>query len=104
VSDQDVFVHNSCGGKYPKDFQSNKTAQKGAKFNSQGEARSIARTKVGRDPVNIGDNKLRSQNGKWQYRSEPGELSGHGKGQPHIHLEKLDPITGEIIENWHLYW
>ena len=47
----------------------------------------LQETKVGRDPVNIGDNKLRSQNGKWQYRSEPGGLLGHGKGQPHIHLE-----------------
>ena len=54
--------------------------------------------------MNIGDNKLRSQESKWQYRSKLGDLLGHGKVQPHIYLEKLNPIIGKTIENWHLYW
>jgi hypothetical protein len=33
------------------------------------------------------------------------DLAGHGANDsPHVHLERLDPATGEVLENWHLRW
>ena len=83
--------------KYPRDFQTRKTVQRSAQFESEGAAKALAREKLGKKPVKIGDNKLRSQNGKWQYRAKPVDTENN-----HIHLERLNPRTGEIIENWHL--
>jgi hypothetical protein len=72
---------------------------------SEGEARALARTKIGADPVEIGPGKLRSQDGTWQYRAKPSDLAGqHDAKGPHIHLERLDPKTGEVRDNWHLYF
>jgi hypothetical protein len=84
---------------YPADFASNKTQNHGAQFSSEGEARAFARQKVGSDPVKVGPNKLRSQDGRWQYRAKPGDTKLN-----HVHLERLDPRTGEVLDNWHLYW
>lgn len=33
------------------------------------------------------------------YRAEPDDVL---KG--HVHLERIDPETGAVLENWHLYW
>jgi hypothetical protein len=93
------------GGRYPSDRATGNTKNFSAKFNSEGEARAFARQKVGRDPVEVEPGKLRSQDGRWQYRAKPNDLMGHGAGDsPHVHLEQLDPATGEVLQNWHLRW
>jgi len=82
---------------FPRDFQTKETKQQSADFSSEGEARQLAREKVGKDPVDIGDNKLRSQDGRWQYRAKAVDTADN-----HVHLERINPETGEVIENWHL--
>lgn len=84
---------------YPADFQTKNTEQFSAKMNSERDARNLARTKLGKDPVEVGPNKWRSRDGVWQYRAKPGDVS-----DKHIHLERLDPRTGEVLQNWHLRW
>ena len=95
VGEDQILVHNKC----KNDFQTKSTQQKSATFGSERAARNFARTKVGRNPIQAGPNKLRSNNGVWQYRAKPGDLA-----QNHIHLEKLNPKTGEVLVNWHLRW
>jgi hypothetical protein len=82
---------------YPRDEQTNATQNFSANFRSEREARNFARQKVGRNPVSVGENKLRSANGKWQYRAKPVDTRDN-----HIHLEELDPKTGDVIRNYHL--
>ena len=94
VSDIGVLVHNGCG-----DFQTKATQQKSIWFDSERQARSFARTKVGHNPIKTGTGKLVSQNGKWQYRAKIGDLLDN-----HIHLEMLNPSTGEVLINYHLRW
>ena len=90
---------------YPDDFQSKNTIQRSANFKTEREARALCREKLGSDPVEIGEGKLRSKNGRWQYRAKDGDITGkHSNGEGHIHLEKLDPKTGEVLENWHFTW
>ena len=87
------------------DYAAKNTINRSAKFASEREARALARTKLGRDPVEFDAGKLRSQNGRWQYRAKAQDLQGHGPGDgPHIHLERLNPSTGEVLENWHFRW
>ena len=95
VGEQSLLVHNRCGN----DFSTKTTQNKSATFGSEREARNFARTKIGRNPFQVGLNKLRSSNGVWQYRAKPGDLA-----QNHIHLEKLNLKTGEVLVNWHLRW
>ncbi len=95
VGGTEVLVHNKC----KKDFQTKNTTQKSAQFGSEREARNLARTKVGHNPVNIGDGKFRSSDGIWQYRAKPNDIA-----QRHIHLERLNPRIGEVLVNWHLRW
>ncbi|QDU75859.1 hypothetical protein Pan97_29010 [Bremerella volcania] len=97
VSCLGILVHNASAKTYPRDYQTKNTRQQSANYNSEGEARALARQKVGKNPVDVGDNKLRSQDGRWQYRAKPVDTN-----QNHVHLEKLDPVTGEVLENWHL--
>jgi RHS repeat-associated protein len=90
---------------YPRDYSTKNTINRSAQYGSEGEARALARQKVGSNPVEVEPGKLRSQDGVWQYRAKAQDLSGHGPGDtPHIHLERLDPQTGEVLENWHLRW
>ena len=98
-TDVSVLVHNQNCKNYPNDYSTKATENKSAYYNSEGEARSVARTKVGHNPVDIGDNKLRSQDGVWQYRAKPVDTNDN-----HVHLERLNPDTGEVITNWHLRW
>ena len=86
-------------GKFLPDFASKNTKNWSAVMNSEGEARALARTKLGPNPVKAGANKLRSTDGKWQYRAKPGDVE-----DGHIHLEELDSDTGEVIQNVHLRW
>jgi len=90
---------------YPQDYASARTQNHSARFSSEGEARSLARQKIGKEPVEIEPGKFRSRDGKWQYRAKPEDLQGHRPGDtPHVHIERLDPRTGEVLENWHLRW
>jgi RHS repeat-associated protein len=86
-------------GKYPRDFPTDNTKKWSSVCKSEGDARNLARTKLGKDPVQIERHKWRSQDGKWQYRAKPGDLMLR-----HIHLEELNPKTGEVIQNLHLRW
>jgi hypothetical protein len=92
--------------KYPSDWsEKGKTKNSTSTYNSERDARNHARTQLGDNPVYVGDNKYRSQDGKWQYRAKENDLSGHEPGDtPHVHLERLDPDTGFVIENYHLRW
>jgi hypothetical protein len=90
---------------YPQDYSSVRTQNHSAKFSSDREARSLARQKIGKDPVEFEPGKFRSRDGRWQYRAKPEDLQGHRPGDtPHIHIEHLDSKTGEVLENWHLRW
>jgi hypothetical protein len=99
-----VLVHNtqSCFV-WHRDYATAATKNASYYFKSEGEARALARTKLGSNPVDgslYGDPfKWRSRDGKWQYRAKPGDLAEH-----HIHLEELDPATGRVIQNYHLRW
>ena len=95
VGKESVLVHNLCR----KDFATKATQNKSATFGSEREARNFARTKIGHNPVQVESGKLRSSNGIWQYRAKVNDLA-----QRHIHLEKLNAKTGEVLINWHLRW
>ena len=84
---------------YPHDAPNAHTNNWSGMFKSEGEARQLAREKLGKNPVKISPNKWRSSNGKWQYRAKSGDVGEH-----HIHLEELDPKTGRVIQNLHLRW
>lgn len=92
--------------RYPQDYQNSKTVQREAMFRNEGEARATAFRMMfpsGRlgisDPVQVAPGKWRSYNGRWQYRAKPIDYT-----QNHIHIERLDPVTGHVRENWHLRW
>ena len=90
---------------YVKDYSTDNTVNRSAKYASERDARNFARTQLGRDPVQVASGKLRSQDGRWQYRGKPEDLKGHGPSDSaHVHLERLNPKTGEVLENWHLRW
>lgn len=86
-------------GGYLRDFQTPRTIKRDAFFSSEGQARQLAREKVGHNAVVVEANKLRSVDGRWQYRAKPIDTTNN-----HVHIERLDPTTGEVLENWHLYW
>jgi RHS repeat-associated protein len=85
--------------KYVRDFPTKATKNWSATFKSEGEARNLVRHKLGKNPVEVEPGKWRSADGKWQYRAKPGDLA-----DKHIHLEELNPETGEVIQNLHLRW
>ena len=80
-------------GDYPRDYQTKNTEQLNAYFGSEGEARNVARQKVGSDPVDLGDNKLRSEDGRWQYRAKPGDVE-----QYHVHLKNSIQRLGKCFK------
>lgn len=86
-------------GHFLRDFPSSNTNNWSAYYASEGDARQMARRKVGNDPVEVEPNKWRSRDGKWQYRAKPDDVA-----DGHIHLEELDPATGEVKQNVHLRW
>ena len=43
-------------------------------MSSEGEARALAREKLGPSPIEVEPGKFRSADGKWQYRAKPGDL------------------------------
>ncbi|MFS8064966.1 MAG: hypothetical protein ACMG6S_01215, partial [Byssovorax sp.] len=96
---------SSGSGTPVKDFSTPATKNSSGKYASEREARAMARTKLGRNPVQVESGKLRSQDGRWQYRGKAIDLEGHGPmDTPHIHLEQLNPETGEVLYNLHLRW
>ena len=90
VAESGVLVHNTC----KPDYATKDTVNLSSKMKSKGHARAMARTKIGRNPVKVGDGKLRSANGVWQYRAKVGDVA-----QRHVHLERLDPKTGKVLVN-----
>ncbi len=84
---------------HKKDIPDANTKNWSAEFNSEAEARALAREKLGSNPVEVEPNKWRSADGKWQYRAKPGDVMDN-----HIHLEELDPATGIVKQNLHLRW
>lgn len=101
-SDSDAASGDGGGtsdGNYPKDYSTKNTKNQSGTFKSEREARNVARTKLGKNPIQVEPNKWRSRDGKWQYRAKPGDLK-----DKHIHLEELNPKTGEVLQNYHLRW
>ena len=91
---------NPCGRPgYPRDFATKNTKNWSSGVKSEGEARAFARAKLGRNAVEVEPAKWRSADGKWQYRAKEGDLLDR-----HIHLEELNPQTGEVLQNLHLRW
>ena len=95
VTNAGVLVHNKC----INDHKTGRTVERDIKFDSERQARSFARTKVGHNPLDNGSGKLVSQDFRWQYRAKLVDVS-----QGHIHLERLNPKTGEVLINYHLWW
>ena len=97
-----------CGPKkrsYPRDYATPDTKNLSGSHASERDARAFAKRKLGRNSVEIEPGKLRSQDGHWQCRAKQIDLAGHGPNDtPHVHLEQLDPSTGEVLINWHLRW
>ena len=93
----------SCGAVVPTgaiaDYATEDTVMSSAYFQSEGEARAFARTKLGSDIVEVSPGKWRSADGRWQFRAKPGDVSDN-----HVHLELINPQTGEVIQNLHLRW
>ena len=87
------------GLKFYRDFLSKNTKNFSSLMKSQRQARNLALNKLGKNPVKVEKYKWRSANGKWQYRAKPSDIADR-----HIHLEELDPKTGEVIRNFHLRW
>jgi hypothetical protein len=98
VGDGKWLVHNTCRV-YPPDFSTSRTHNWTSWANSEQDARQLAREKLGSNPVEVAPNKWRSQDGKWQYRAKPGDVE-----QKHIHLEEINPLTGEVLQNLHIRW
>jgi len=82
-----------------RDHVTRNTRNWSAALKSEGDARALARQKLGSNPVEVEPGKWRSADGKWQYRAKPGDVSNR-----HIHLEELNPQTGEVLQNVHLRW
>lgn len=99
VKGMKAFDAARSGMKFLPDIVTKATKNHGHLMKSQRHARNIDRQKLGKNPVQVGANKWRSDDGKWQYRAKPGDLN-----QNHIHIEELNPATGEVLNNHHLYW
>jgi len=84
---------------YPRDFATENTTNWSSQMATERDARNLAREKIGSDPVQVGRNKWRSRDGRWQYRAKDGDIADR-----HIHLEQLNPRTGEVTQNLHLRW
>ena len=65
---------------YLPDFSTENTVSSSSFYASERHARSVARDMLGRDPVQVAPGKLRSLDGKWQYRGKPQDLAGHSPG------------------------
>jgi hypothetical protein len=86
-------------GGYLRDVPTKNMINNGYQYNSRGHAFDTGFKALGRNPVQIGPGKWRSQDGRLQLRAKPGDLEDN-----HIHLEKIDPASGKVIENNHLYF
>ena len=93
------WVKRAFGKSNVSDFSTKSTKNWSAAFKSEGEARALARTKLGVNPTEIAPGKWRSADGKWQYRAKSDDVL-----ERHIHLEELNPETGEVLQNLHLRW
>lgn len=87
------------GARYLDDFVTKNTKYFSGMLKSEGDARALARRRIGHNPVEVSPGKWRSRDGKWQYRAKPGDVA-----DGHVHIEELNPRTGEVLQNWHLRW
>jgi hypothetical protein len=94
-----IEIYKVPRGKFLREFPTKNTKNWSAAFKSEGEARAIARQKLGKSPIEVEPGKWRSVDGKWQYRAKIGDVADR-----HIHLEELNPETGEVLQNVHLRW
>jgi hypothetical protein len=95
-----AMERNSSAAEFSNDYTvKGKTKNWSAYFTSEGEARNLATEMLGSDPVEVEPNKWRNQDGKWRYIAKPGDV-----GVYYIHLEELNPKTGEVKQNLHLRW
>ncbi|MEO6061894.1 MAG: polymorphic toxin-type HINT domain-containing protein [Thermoflexales bacterium] len=112
VGDEQVLVHNDCltgsnGRRYPRDYQVNDkdaTASKPATrqlrmgpFPDELAVRGKGMKELGPDPVRVEPSKWRNQDSSLQFRT-----NNAPKGW--ANLEGLDPETGRVIWNKHLWW
>jgi hypothetical protein len=73
-----AWVYNVSCSIFLRDFATENTVNRSARYGSEREARNLARTKLGSNPLQVEPGKLRSQDGRWQYRAKPSDLAGHG--------------------------
>jgi hypothetical protein len=52
-----------------------------------------------KEAVEVEPGKWWSVDGKWQHRVKDGDVTKN-----HIHLEELNPKTGQVLQNLHLRW
>ncbi len=62
-------------GKFVKDYATKNTKNFSSYFKSEREARNLARTKIGKNPIEVELNKWRSADGKWQHRAKAGDVN-----------------------------
>jgi uncharacterized protein RhaS with RHS repeats len=91
-------------GRRVDDFSNASTINSSLKFNNMQEAGDYAMKHIGGDPVQVSTGKVRSSDGRWQFRGKPNDISGAHGGGSHMHLEELNPVTGQVINNQHLYY
>jgi hypothetical protein len=98
-----ILVHNANKPVYRVDKPNQKAQNKSKDFETEIQARSYAMRKLGKNPVKPFEYKYRSYDGVWQYRAKPSDVNGE-HGGTHVHLEKLDIKTGDVLINIHLYF
>ncbi|MEL6271008.1 MAG: polymorphic toxin-type HINT domain-containing protein [Chloroflexota bacterium] len=77
-------------------------------YNSVDEAWNQARIRMNQmggpqEVVQVADGKWRSIDGRYQIRAVQADI-GSNVARPHVHLEILNPETGQIISNGHFYF
>lgn len=83
----------------PRDTVTESTKQLSIMTKNEAEARVLVRGMLRGKVRQVGPHKFRSADGRWQYRAKPDDVA-----KRHIHLEALDPKTGEVLRNFHVYW
>lgn len=96
---EDDDLITAGGERFVRDYATARTRNWYYQFSSEGEARQLARERLGREPREVEPGKWRSRDSKWRYRAKPNDVS-----QGHVHLEELDPATGQVLQNYHLGW
>jgi hypothetical protein len=98
-----VWVHNGSCQSWVNDVPGG--TYRPAKFPTQADAWIWARRKLGPNQISgapFGEPyKWRNPSQTMQLRAKPGDINDV---RPHIHIEIMNPRTGQVLTNWHLYW